>query len=93
MSWPTENVLALATASATFDPPNVVVASSVTTTVNAPGAALGDFALVSFSLSAGGLTITAYVSAADTVTVVFFNGTASDVNLGSGTLRVKVLKQ
>lgn len=86
-------VIGLPTASAVYDPPNIVVSSQATTTVAVPGAVIGDFALASFSISSPGLTITAYVSSADLVTVVLFNGTASDVNLASGTLRVKVFKQ
>lgn len=93
MSWPTENVLALATSSATFDPPNIVALTQATTTINCPGAALGDFAIASFSANLAGVMLNAYVSSADTVTVIFFNGTASDVNMISGTLRVKVIKQ
>lgn len=93
MVWPTSAVQALATASTAFDPPNIVGGSQATTTVSCPGAALGDFVLASFSLTVAGITVTAFVSAADTVTVVFFNGTGADINLGAGTLRVKVFKQ
>lgn len=92
MAWPTENAQALATASVTYDPPNIVVSGQAVTTISVPGAEVGDFALASFSIPSPGLTITAYVSSADTVTVVLFNGTASDVNMASGTLRAKVFK-
>lgn len=86
--------VSLPTASATYDPPNIVVGGLASTTIAVPGAAIGDFALASFSVvPPAGLIITAYVSAADTVTVVFYNGTASDVNLASGTLRAKVFTQ
>jgi hypothetical protein len=36
--------------------------------------------------------LTAYVSAADTVTVVLFNPTAGSIDLGSATLRARVFK-
>lgn len=77
-------------ASTTWDPANVAAAASVTTTVTVPGATLGDYVHVSFSLSLQGLILTGYVSAATTVTVVLFNPTGGGVNLGSGTLRVYV---
>lgn len=74
------------TASATWDPPNLIAATQTTTTVVVTGASLGDHANASFSLDLQGLTMTAYVSSANTVTVVLFNGTAGPINLGSGTL-------
>jgi hypothetical protein len=79
--------------SATWNPPSLAAGAQQTTTVTATGAALGYFAdNVSFSLDLQGATLTAYVSAADTVTVVHRNGTAGAVDLGSGTLRVRVRK-
>lgn len=93
MSWPTENAQALPTASTTYDAPNLVDSTQATTTVTVTGAAVGDFALASLSTGTGGLTVTAYVSAANTVTVILFNGSGADVNLASATLRVKVFKQ
>jgi hypothetical protein len=76
----------------TFDPPSIAAAGTTTTTVTVTGAALGDFADASFSLSLAGLVVTAYVSAANTVTVVFFNPTGGAVDLASGTLRARVRK-
>lgn len=63
-----------------------------TQSITCLGAALGDFVLVSHSLDAQDITVTAYVQAADTVEVVFNNisGTAA-VNLASGTVTVLVL--
>ena len=78
--------------SATFNPPSVAAAGETTTTVTCTGAALGDYAIASFSLNQQGITLGAYVNAADTVTVVFRNGTASPIDLGSGTLRVRTFK-
>jgi hypothetical protein len=80
------------TASATFNPPSVAAAGTTTTTVTATGAALGDHVEASFSLSLQGMVLSAFVSAADTVTVVFFNPTAAAIDLANGTLRVLVNK-
>jgi hypothetical protein len=56
------------------------------------GVALGDFASASFSLDLQGITLTAWVSAADTVSVRFQNESGSAVDLASGTLRVRANK-
>jgi len=77
---------------ATWNPASISAALSVTTTVTVTGAALGDYAIASFSLSLSGLTLTAYVSAANTVTVVLANNTAAAVDLASGTLSVLVFQ-
>ena len=77
-------------ASITYDPPSLAAGTGVTTTVTVTGAALGDFARASFSLDLQGIVLTAWVSAANTVSVRFQNGTAGAVDLASGTLRVRV---
>ncbi|WP_372624733.1 DUF2793 domain-containing protein [Falsiroseomonas sp.] len=79
-------------ASVTYDPPNLAAGEGVTTNAAVTGAALGDFARASFSLDLHGVTLTAWVSAAETVSVRFQNGTADAVDLGSGTLRVRMEK-
>lgn len=76
--------------SKTYDPPSLVDGAGTSTTVTATGAALGQFAAASFSLDLQGVIITAYVSAADTVTVRFQNESGGTVDLGSGTLTVRV---
>lgn len=76
--------------SATYDPASLVDAAGATTTVTATGAALGDFAIASFSLDLQGILLTAYVSAADTVSVRFQNESTGTINLASGTLAVRV---
>lgn len=78
------------TASATFDPAANVDGTGETTTVTVQGAQLGDFAIASFSLDLQGYTVTAYVSAANTVSVRFQNESGAAPNIASGTLRVKV---
>lgn len=80
------------TGSATFDPGNLADGAGETTTVTVTGAALGDFAQASFSLTTSGITITAWVSAANTVSVRFQNETGGALDIGSGTLRVRVTR-
>lgn len=79
--------------SATYDPPSIAASGTTTTTVTVTDAALGDYAVPSFSLTLSGLVMTAYVSAADTVTVVLFNPTAGAIDIASGTLRARVFKR
>ena len=56
-------------------------------------AALGDVVMgVSFSLDLQGLSVSGWVSPADTVSVLFFNETAVAIDLASGTLRVRMKK-
>ena len=76
----------------TFNPPSIGAGATTITTLTVAGAALGDIVTYSFSLSLDGLIMTAYVSAADTVTFVFQNPKATPVDLGNGTLRVIVHK-
>lgn len=78
--------------SATYDPGSLADGAGVTTTVTATGASLGDFAQASFSLDLQGITVSAWVSAADTVSVRFQNESGGVVDLASGTLRVRVSK-
>jgi len=78
-------------ASATFNPTSLVDAAGEETTILVAGAALGDFVLASFSLDTDGLTITAWVSVAGTVTVRLQNESGGTLDIGSGTLRVRVL--
>lgn len=77
------------TGSATYNPPSIAPGASVTTTVTVTGAIMGNYAVPSFSLDLAGLTLTAYVSAPNTVTCVFANLTSGAVDLASGTLAVK----
>jgi hypothetical protein len=79
--------------SATYDPPSLLTLTGATTTVTVTGAVLGDFALASFSLTLQGITVTAYVSASDTVSVRFQNDTTGTIDLASGTLKARVWKQ
>ena len=81
------------TGSKTFDAGSLVDAAGTSTTVTVTGAALGDFVTgVSLSVDLQGITATAYVSAADTVTVRFQNESGGTLDLASATLRVLVRK-
>lgn len=81
------------TGQATFDPPSLADGVGTTTTVTVTGAVLGDIATCSFSLDLQGITVTSYVSAANTVSVRFQNETGGVVDLASGTLRARVMRQ
>jgi hypothetical protein len=79
--------------SKTYDPPSLNDGDGTTTTVTVTGAALGDYAdNVSFSNDLQGITVTGWVSAANTVSVRFQNETGGVVDLASGTLRALVRK-
>jgi len=76
--------------SKTFDWPSIAAGAASTTTLDVPGARVGDKRAYSASMSGGwgGLIASCEATADDTVTVTAFNPTASAVNLASGTLSV-----
>lgn len=74
--------------SATYDPPSIAAGGTVTTTIAAAGAAFGDRWVATFNKNLNGMLLSAYVNAADSVTVVFFNPTGAAIDLASGTLSV-----
>jgi hypothetical protein len=80
--------------SVVFDPPSMatnIVGAIQTITVT--GAAVGDYVIASFSTPLNGMILNAWVSAANTVQFQFQNKTAGTLDLASGTVRVRVLKQ
>lgn len=77
-------------ASATKDWADLASGAEQTQTVTCYGAALGMVAQASMSVDLAGTKLLAYVSAANTVTVIHRNDTGGNVNLASGTLRVVV---
>jgi hypothetical protein len=79
--------------SVVYDPPSIAIGGLLTTTLVVSGCAMGDYVQASFSLDLQGITLTAYVSVAGTVTFSFFNGTTTAKDLASGTLRARVTKQ
>jgi len=74
------------TGSKTFDAPSIANGASTTTTVTVSGAKVGDSARAAMAITIAGLSMTAYVSATNTVTVVLTNNTGSAVDLASTTL-------
>ena len=60
--------------------------------VTVPGAALGDFVLVSLGIDTVDAAVVGAVTAANVVTVTLLNNTAGAVNLDSTTARIAVLK-
>lgn len=81
----------LLTGSATYDAASLIDAAGETTTVTVTGAALGDFAMASLGVDVAGISVTAYVSAADTVSVRVQNESGGTLDLASTTLRAVVL--
>lgn len=79
-------------ASATYDPPSLADGAGATTTITCTGAAVGDFAAATFSNDLQGITVTAWVSSSNTVSVRFQNESGGLLDLSSGTLRVRVTK-
>jgi hypothetical protein len=78
-------------AEATWNPGSILDGNEEVTTVTVPGAVLGDFCWVSFNVDVVDLALTAQVTAADTVTVQLNNNTGGTLDIGSGTVRVKVV--
>lgn len=60
--------------------------------VTVPGAALGDFVVVSLAVDTVDTAVVGAVTAANVVTVTVLNNTAGAVNLASATVRIAVLK-
>ncbi len=79
--------------SATIDPASLIDAAGATATITVTGAALGDFAIVSAPYDLQGLTVTAYVSAANTVSVRIQNESGATVDLASGTWKAVVFSR
>lgn len=79
--------------SATYDAASLADGAGATGTVTVTGAALGDFANVSFGVDLQGITCTAYVSAANTVSFRLQNESGGAVDLASTTVRAMVEKR
>lgn len=75
----------------TLDAGAVSAGATDTDTVTVPGVALGDMVIgFSHGVSEAGLVKRAYVSAANTVTIVTYNPTAGSVNLAPTTLTLVI---
>lgn len=79
--------------SAAYNPPSLANGAGDSKTITVAGAALNDFVLWSFSLDIQSMTVWAWVSAANTVTVRFLNLTGATLDLGAGNLNCRVWKQ
>lgn len=79
-------------ASTTWDPISLVDGAGESKNVTCSGAAVGDFAIASFSQNIGGMMLTAAVVASNTVGVRLQNEAGSTADLASGTLTVIVFK-
>jgi hypothetical protein len=80
--------------SATYDAASLIDAAGATGTVTVTGAALGDLVIgVSFGVDLQGITCTAYVSAANTVSFRLQNESGGTIDLASTTVRVLVAKK
>jgi hypothetical protein len=75
-----------------FDAPSLANGASITAGFSATGAAFGDHVKVAFSASLAGLTATAYISAANAVTLVLQNSTGAAVDLASGTFTFSITR-
>lgn len=80
-------------ASATWNPGSIADGDELAVDVTVTGAALGDYAMASFSLDVSDLVLDAQVTASNTVTCVLANNTGGAVDLASGTLYVRVLRR
>ena len=79
--------------SETWNPDSIAAAGYESEDVTVPGAAVGDYVMVSFNtMLTNDMMICGHVSAANTVKVILFNPTSGAINLGSGTLSVLVFK-
>lgn len=83
----------LLTGSTTWDPPNLANGAVSSANVTVTGAAVGDYAVASLSTlpNTNGWSISAFVSAANTVLVTIVNNTGGASDLASGTLKAMVL--
>ena len=80
--------------SATYDAANLVDGAGATSTITVTGAALGDFVVgLSYGVDLQGITLTGYVSAANTVSFRLQNETGGAIDLASTTVRAVVLKR
>ncbi|MGI0034278.1 MAG: hypothetical protein ACRD98_00220 [Nitrososphaera sp.] len=77
----------------TYNPGSLLDAAGETSAAfSVPGAALGDFVMCAAPYDLQGITVTAYVSAADSVRVRVQNESAATVDLASGSWKLIVLK-
>jgi len=77
----------------TWNPGSINAGSYEAVEVTIEGAELGDFAIASFSLDVSDLILGVDVTATNTITCILFNPTGGAINLGEGTLRIRVYER
>lgn len=77
---------------ATIDPASLLDGAGATASITVTGAALGDYVLISAPYDLVDLTVTGYVSAANTVEVRIQNESGATADLASGVWKAKILK-
>jgi hypothetical protein len=77
---------------ATIDPSSLADGAGETKTMTVTGAALGDFVMVAAPYDLQGISVTGYVSVANTVSIRLQNESGGVVDLASGTWKVRVFK-
>jgi hypothetical protein len=78
---------------ATLDSGNLIDQAGANDNVTVPGVALGDMILgFSFGVDLAGMTVTAYINAADTVTIRVQNESGGTINLASTTIRLVIAR-
>lgn len=75
-----------------WDPPSIAAGASASVNVACAGVRPGDFVQAAFSLSTSGVLFLAQVGAQDIVTVTAWNRSGAAIDLGAGTVRVRVVK-
>ncbi len=78
-------------AAVVYDPPSLAINGGTSTTLTVNGAQLGDFAIASFDKNMNAVSMFAYVSAANTVTVILQNQSGTLQDLASGVLKAIVV--
>jgi hypothetical protein len=79
-------------AETTWDPPSLAANATATLAVAVPGAAVGDHVTAGFSVASANVLFLGTVTAADSVTAVAWNRSATTTDLPLGTLRLRVIK-
>lgn len=88
------NVIVTTVVDVSWTPTEVATITAPAQTVTVPGVKLGDTVIVTPPAQTAGVTIgSAYVSAADTVSVQFVNPTAGGVTPNAGTHKFTIFRQ
>lgn len=79
--------------SAASVPVTLADGASASRTITVAGAAVGDFVSIASSVTTQGVTVIAWISAADTVSVTLLNQTGGSISLASMDLYARVQKR